>query len=347
MGTDGHCPTPDRCDGYRAGRATEPDTALRRTGTRLTEGGYSLAVPSLASRLIPLVIRATRRQRVFADPDRARAFLDEAAVRPASYAPPRLRDDVRLSRADRHGWPVYVLEPAGAPARGTVVYVHGGGWAKEISAPHWRLCAQVAAEARTRVLVPVYPLAGPVSATNRGTAVGVVAGVADLVRDEVAEHGPVCLAGDSAGGQIALSAAMELRDRGVSRLPATILISPALDLAMDNPDIDRVQPSDPWLARRGLRVFIDAWRAELPVDDPRVSPLCGDFTGLGPLTIFAATRDIVLPDVRLGVERARAAGVDVTYIEEQGLLHVHPLQPTPEGRAARETIVGVVRAAVR
>ncbi|MBB1025171.1 MULTISPECIES: alpha/beta fold hydrolase [unclassified Dietzia] len=303
-------------------------------------------MPSLASHLIPLLIRATRRQRLFAEPQRARDFLDEAAVRPASYAPPRLRDDVRLTRADRNGWPVYVLEPAEAPASGTVVYVHGGGWAKEIVAPHWRLCAQMAAEAHTRVLVPVYPLAGPVTASNRGTAASVVSGVADLVRDELAEHDPVCLAGDSAGGQIALSAVMELRDRGVPPLPATILISPALDLAMDNPDIDRVQPRDPWLAREGLRVFIDAWRVDLPLDDPRVSPLCGDFTGVGPLTVFAATRDIVLPDVRLGVERARAAGVDVTYVEEKDLLHVHPLQPTPEGRAARETIVGIVRSAV-
>ncbi|MFL0579290.1 alpha/beta hydrolase fold domain-containing protein [Dietzia sp. 179-F 9C3 NHS] len=298
-------------------------------------------MPSLVSRLVPLYIRATGRQRLLADAARARRHLDEAPLRPESYGPPtRLRRDVRLERTDRGTWPVYTLTPRDIPARGTLVYVHGGAWAREIARQHWQLCARIAAEAGTRVEVPIYPL------VPRGTAAEVVETVAALVEEARAEHGRVAVGGDSAGGQIALSAALTLRDRGAAPLDATVLLSPAVDLALDNPQIDLVQPSDPWLERPGTHVFIAAWRADLPLDDPRVSPLHGDFTGLGPLTITGGTRDICMPDTRLLVAAARAAGVEVDYREEPGQLHVHPLHPSREGRRAQEHIVRVLRAAL-
>lgn len=309
-------------------------------------------MPSLMSRLVPVYIRLSRYQRLLDDPRRARDFLARADADPESYAPPvTLRQRVKISHHDRGGagdrsdWPVYTLAPKDGPVRGTVVYAHGGAWAKEIVSQHWELCGQIATKAGVRVVVPIYPLAG------RGTAAEVVEEFADIVTEcaagwRGAEPGPVCLAGDSAGGQIALSAAQVLRDRGHAPLPATVLISPAVELSMSNPDIDGVQPKDPWLAREGTRVFIEAWRAGLPITDPRVSPLCGDMAGLGPLMILAADRDIVVPDVRLLVEKARAAGVDVDYTEERGLLHVHPLHPTPEGKVARKAIVDTIRAAV-
>lgn len=101
------------------------------------------------------------------------------------------------------------------------------------------------------------------------------------------------------------------------RPPCAVRI--ALDLAMRNPEMDAVQPHDPWLAKPGTRVFIESWRGDLPLLDPRVSPIEGDLTGLGPLVIFSGTRDILNPDARLLAERARAAGVDVEYHEEAGL----------------------------
>jgi acetyl esterase/lipase len=68
-------------------------------------------------------------------------------------------------------------------------------------------------------------------------------------------------------------------------------------------------------------------------------PLAVDLTGLGALTVFSGTRDICNPDARLLTEKATAAGVDAGYHEGHGLLHVYPLTPTSEGRAARAEIV--------
>ena len=296
-------------------------------------------MPSLLSRLVPGYFRITRSNRIYVRPDVARKHIEELRIRPLRFGPPRrLRPAVSVSVDDRLGWPVFTLTPRTGQARGAVVYVHGGGWVNQIVVQHWQLAAQIAAEAGTRVAVPIYPL------VPFGTADQVVPAVANLVRTSTARYGSTCLAGDSAGGQIALSAAILLRD-DQHTVPRTVLISPALDLSLSNPEIDLVQPSDPWLGRDGTRVFIEHWRGTLGINDPRVSPLAADLDGLGPLTVFSGTRDILNPDTRLLVDKAITAGLDVEYHEGQGLVHVYPLTPTPEGRAARALIVEGLRAA--
>lgn len=298
-------------------------------------------MPSLSHRAVVGLLGATRANRTFVDAERAREHIRQRSLRPSSYAPPRfLRRDVTVSVERVRGWPVYTVAPRDGSTEGGLVYVHGGGWVNEISLPHWRLVAQVAAGARTTVTVPVYPL------VPFGTAEQVVPAIADLVTRSNEQHGPTCLAGDSAGGQIALSTAELLRDDGRSPIPLTVLISPVLELSLTNPGIDVVQPHDPWLGRQGTRVLIEHWRGDLPVDDPRVSPLNGDLTGLGPVLVFSGTRDICTPDTRLFVVNARAVGVDVDLHLGDGLIHVPPLLPTPEGRAARRLIVQRVRAAI-
>lgn len=61
--------------------------------------------------------------------------------------------------------------------------------------------------------------------------------------------------------------------------------------------------------------------------------------GLGPLTVFAGTRDITHPDCGFLVSKARAAGVHTEFHQAPGMVHIHPLLPITEGRAARRTMV--------
>lgn len=297
-------------------------------------------MPSPASRLLPSLFRLLGFKRVFASPAATLALVDDQLLRPQRFAPPRrLRRDVAVSVSHDTGWPVYRVTPRGGTPTQHVVYTHGGAWIREINPVHWRVVAGIAAAAGASITVPIHPLA------PLGTAGSVVPGVADLLAGLVAQHGAehVTAMGDSAGGQISLSAALLLRERGVPPLRDTVLISPALDLSLSNPAIDRVEPQDPWLARPGIRAAIELWRADLPIDDPLVSPLAADLTGLGPLTVFSGTRDITDPDVRVLVAKARAAGVRVDLHEEPGLVHVYPLLPVPEGRRARRTIVAALR----
>ncbi|MFB2586634.1 alpha/beta hydrolase [Herbiconiux liukaitaii] len=309
---------------------------------------------TLPNGVVAPLLRLMRANRVFVSEEGARRRVRERELRPVPYGPPsRLRPDVRVDVAHTD-WPIYTITPrsgrAGAGAgtrtgeqaapRGSVVYVHGGGWVGEIATQHWHLAAQLAAEANTTVTLPIYPL------IPFGTALEAADGVADLVRANLAVHGPTVLAGDSAGGQISLSTALALRDEHGIVLPRTVLISPALDLTWSNPRIPEVQPSDPWLATPGGRVLAEHWRGDRDLLDAVVSPLEGDLAGLGPITLFSGTRDVLNPDARLLVQKAAAAGVELDYHEGAGLVHVFPLLPTAEGRAARATIVRAVKTAL-
>ncbi|WP_028660985.1 alpha/beta hydrolase fold domain-containing protein [Nocardioides insulae] len=285
------------------------------------------------SRVLPAYFRLIGAQRKFASRSEAAKHLAASAMRPATYGPPRrLRGDVTVEVEQREGWPVYTVLPRTGRPRGGVVYLHGGGWVNQIVREHWLLITQIAAEAGLAVTVPIYPL------IPFGQAAEVVTTSARLWLEAAQRYGPTALAGDSAGGQIALSTAILLRDEYDAAVPS-LLISPALDLELTNPEVDLVQPSDPWLGREGGVFFADVWRGDRDWRDPLVSPLFGDLAGLGPLSVFTGTRDILNPDARLLRDRARAAGVEVDFQEAPGLLHVYPLTPTPEGAAARRRIV--------
>ena len=295
-------------------------------------------MPSLTSSILPAFFRLTRANRALVSADAARARVEERRVHPRPFVPPRLRSDVAVTESHgtgpAEGWPLYTLAPAGGEPTGALIYLHGGAWVNEVVVQHWRLAAQIAAEARLAVTVVIYPL------VPFGTAAEVVPGVASLVREARARYGEsVSIGGDSAGGQIALSAAQLLLERDGVTLARTILIAPALDLSFANPRIPVVQPSDPWLGKPGSQVYIEHWRGELSVTDPLVSPLFGSLVGLGPVTMFSGTRDILNPDSHLLVEKARSAGLDLDFHEGDGLLHVYPLLPGPEARAARALIV--------
>jgi acetyl esterase/lipase len=297
-------------------------------------------VPVIPNQVVNAFLKLARYNRIWVDTGAAERHLEQRTLRPRAYGPPkRLRTDVSLSVSRHRGWPLYRIAPRGGPSTGTVIYAHGGGWVNEIAVQHWRLSARIAAHASTTVLIPIYPL------IPAGTAAEVVTGVADLAAEALA-NGPLCLAGDSAGGQIALSGAQALRDLHQGAAARTILISPGLDATLTNPEIARVEPSDPWLGQPGIRVFAERWRGGLALDDPIVSPVYGDLTGLGPITLFTGTRDILNPDARVLRDRAQTAGVELDYHERDGLVHVYPLLPTAEGRGARSLIVEQISAAL-
>lgn len=303
---------------------------------------------SRRSRALPPLLRAIGYKKAFEDRALMRQMIDDLVLRPTSFAPPRRMirssSSVEVSVDRSSGWPVYTVTPRDPSARTQrrVVYSHGGAWVKDITSWHWRFIAELALSSGATFIVPIYPLA------PFATAGDVVPRVAQLLGDQAAQVGAenVVAMGDSAGGQISLSAALELTASGV-RLGDTVLIAPALDLTLQNPDIPAVEAVDPWLAREGTRECIELWRGERGLDDPMVSPLAASaesLGALGPVVIFAGTLDIVIPDCRLLAAKARAAGVEIQLHEGAGQVHVYPLLPIPEGKDARRVIAGRLRA---
>lgn len=288
---------------------------------------------SLLGRLMPTVMRLRRANRNYRSREHVRRHIRELTLRPQPVGPPaRLRTGVSVSASWEGGWRIYTITPSDKAARGTVVYLHGGSWIHEIAPAHWRLAQQLADEASVTVVMPVYPLVH-----EGGTANRVVPFVADLCTDV---DGPVVLMGDSAGGSIAMSASLLLKERE-EPVVLTVLISPVLDMRLTNPEIDLVQPQDPWLVKRGALELVEMWTGGA-LDDPRWNPILGDLQGLSTLVVFSGTRDILNPDTRIFVQRAADHGVDVEYHEGFGQIHVYPLLPIPEGKQARRAIISAV-----
>lgn len=295
---------------------------------------------SLVSRVVlPLVITVRGSKRMFSSPERTLASVARFGKNPARFGPPaRLVRSRQIDRSDATGWPVFTVSPRrGTPGR-RVVYLHGGCYVFEIDPVHWAFIAKIADEACVTVIVPIYPLA------PRGTAATVVEVAADIVAAEIAEVGSdnVSVVGDSAGGGMALAVAMELRDRGLAPLHSTVLISPWLDVSCTDQRLAQIDPRDPWLAVPGLRAAGELYQAELADDDWRVSPIHGSLAGLGPVTMFSGTRDIVNADARRLAPLAAAANLPLNFIEDEGMLHVYPILPMPEGDAARAVVVTAV-----
>lgn len=231
-----------------------------------------------------------------------------------------------------------------------IVYIHGGAFYREIDPFHWKLIAQFARETGLNVLVPIYPLVPRPTAT----AEQVIQGVIDICCNP--SHEVVCVAGDSAGGAIALATVQQMQkvaSETAHILRSVVLISPVLDCAFDHPEALRLASKDPWLALEGLRTVAPMWAGDLPISDPRVSPLHGNVIDLPPILLFAGTADLLCADARRLSARFQGRTADkvvegsvevdgLTYVEHLDMIHVYPILPHCEGREARKQIVAFV-----
>lgn len=229
------------------------------------------------------------------------------------------------------GWPVWMLRSRSPrrPAR-QIVYLHGGAYIGEISGSQYRWCADVVRRTGATAIVPIYPLA------PRGTAAAIVSMMADLVDAVVAEHGTgaVAVAGDSAGGGLALATVQELVSRGVQPPARLVLISPWLDVTISDPASAVID--DPLLGAVGLRACGRLWAGALDPAHPRVSPLFGSLAGLPHTDVYAGSLDVLCPDTARLQQRARDEGADITVVLREGLIHTWPMFLfLPEARAAR------------
>ena len=298
-------------------------------------------MPSLTHDALATLLRLTHTRRMPHDDEGMRAELSTAQLRPRSFVPPRSLDRHVALRVDaRHGWRVYEMAPWGPTLpQPRVIYLHGGGYVGEIDANHWTVCRRFATLTPARVVVPIYPVAPD------STAAQTVPTAAAIVADVIAEAGDpssVTVMGDSAGGGMAVAVAQTLRDNGVGA-PRLVLFAPWVDATMSHELVDAVAARDPMLSVPRLVRAGELYAGDLSTDHPLVSPINGRIDGLGPMTIFVGTRDLLLPDSRRLRDLATEAGVPVDYHEADGLIHVWPILPLPEARKARRIIASTLR----
>jgi acetyl esterase/lipase len=245
-------------------------------------------------------------------------FLRTDFVESASWPYQRLRDDldgrkypsrslqrVQRRRAALGGVPAVWFTPASA-RRGVVLFLHGGSFIfGSVESSHAEVAASLAERSGRAVAGLEYRLAPehPYPAALEDALAAFDALVAS-------GHPPseIVVAGDSAGGNLALSLQLALRDRGQQQAHAALLFSPWLDLTGSQPSCsanDAIDYGQTSFLTRHARDYAGG----VPLDDPRISPLGADLAGLAPLLVVAGEAERLIDECRAFVDRAKAAGV--------------------------------------
>ncbi len=215
---------------------------------------------------------------------------------------------------------------------GVMLYLHGGAYNLGSVKASRDLIARLVAATKHKALALDYRLApeNPFPAALEDA----VAAYRWLLAEGTAPS-RILLAGDSAGGGLAVAALVALRDAGLPLPAGAICLSPWVDLTLSGKSIHSKAASDPILDAASLARYAAAYAAGAPLASPLVSPLFADLHGLPPLLVQAGTEEILLDDAIRLAERAAQAGVLVTLETWEGLFHVFPLLAfLPETRQA-------------
>ena len=216
-----------------------------------------------------------------------------------------------------------VVTADGAHPQRTAVHFHGGGYCIGSALMVRTWAAHLSARAACRVVVPEYRLA---PANPHPAALSDARAVMRVVLGDTAP-GSVVVSGDSAGGGLALSLALALRDGGEALPAGCILLSPWLDLSRDRRALPELVRRDVLLSPRWLEACATGYADPADWADPTVSPLLAAHGGLPPLLIQAGSDDLLAPDAEGLAASASAAGVDVTYTRWPRMWHYFALQP--------------------
>jgi len=246
-----------------------------------------------------------------------------------------LPGDTVVTEADAAGVPARWIAFPGADSVRVLLYLHGGGYQIGSFLSHAELAARLGRASGQRVLLPEYRLAPehpfPAAIDDVLAVWRWLRGAAGL------DASAITVAGDSAGGALAVAMMTALRDSGEDLPAAGVLMSPWADLSSSGASMTERVDEDPVLTPDEVRSFASTYLAGADPRTPLASPLFARLDGLPPLLIQVGTAELLLSDSEELAKSAAAAGVDVTLAVREGLPHVYPgMVGTPEAAEATD-----------
>ncbi len=221
--------------------------------------------------------------------------------------------------------------------RRAVLYLHGGAYLFGSPASYRDRARRLSFRCNATVYVPDYRLAPehPFPAALEDAL------VAWAHVSAMHPEGSIVVAGDSAGGGLALSLLAALRDRTEVLPAAAVVFSPWTDLACTGASATRNESRDVWLSRRHIKEWGRQYAGKADVADPRISPVRADLRGFPPLLLIVGDQEVLLDDTLRVAEKARDVGVDAEvcvgcHMQHDFLLALPWLE---ESREAWETVV--------
>ncbi|MDO7876219.1 alpha/beta hydrolase [Hymenobacter sp. ASUV-10] len=235
------------------------------------------------------------------------------------------------------------LRPRDAHPTRVLLYFHGGGYVLGSLNTHRSLVGSLAERSGLNALTinyrkaPDHPFPAALDDARRAYRW--------LLRQG---HRPedIVLAGDSAGGGLALALLLALRDAGEPMPAAALGLSPWTDLQLPTSVLRRVAHEETLLLEAlQIRTWGPHYARRTPLTHPLISPAQAELHGLPPLLIQISDAEVLYDDVVRFTEKARAAGVSVTLQPFVGLVHWWHLfwRLVPEARQALDQAAEFIR----
>jgi acetyl esterase/lipase len=267
-----------------------------------------------------------------------RQYLDSVAIISPALAEVEITPVVQ--ETFRGDWFI----PENACPGATVLYLHGGGYSFYPKA-YRSLIAMIAVAARARLFALDYRLTPehrfPAQLEDALNAYRWL-----LQGGDVPEN--LVIAGDSAGGNLALTLLLAIRDWKLPQPALAIPLSPAIDLETGYLSMVAYRDID-WIDQHAVMKWSDWFCDSSQRHNPLVSPLAADLHGLPPIYIQAGRCEILYDSIEAFADRARSHGVDVILESWKDMTHVFQFfgADAPQSTAALQRIAEVIETRLR
>jgi epsilon-lactone hydrolase len=227
--------------------------------------------------------------------------------------------DVSLEAVDADGVPAEWSRTTGAAGDAALLYLHGGGYVIGSIASHRHLASELGRAAGVSALAIDYRMAPehvfPAAVDDALAAYRWLLG-------QGIGAGRIAIAGDSAGGGLAVALLLAIKVAGLAQPACAVAISPWVDMAATGGTMVSKAAVDPMVQRQGL---VDWGQLYLGGADPALplaSPVHADLAGLAPLLIQVGSEETLLDDsIRLAAVAGHAQ-VPVRLEIAPGMIHV-------------------------
>jgi len=235
------------------------------------------------------------------------------------------------------GVPAEWLIPPGVSNGRVVLYLHGGSYISGSPKSHRSLVANIAIASKARALTLDYRLAP--EHPHPAAVEDAVAAYKWLINGQV-DPKHLAIAGDSAGGGLAIALLVSLRDKNIPLPAACVCLSPWTDLAFTGETWKSKIAVDLIIYDYKELAFAQMFLAGIDPKTPLASPLYADLKGLPPLLVQVGTDEVLLADSTRLVDNAKKAGVNAVLDEWEKMQHVWQFAASfiPEGRRAIDRI---------
>jgi acetyl esterase/lipase len=250
---------------------------------------------------------------------------------------------------------VRIIRPT--DAEGTlpvIVYIHGAGWVFGNAHTHDRLVRELAVGARAAVVFPEFDLSPE---ARYPVAIEQNYAVAQWIVREGAANGldatRIAVAGDSVGGNMSAALTLMAKERGDVPLVQQVLFYPVTDAAFNTPSYHQFAEGY-FLRRDAMQWFWDQYttdekqRAEITASPLRATT--DQLRGLPPALVITGEADVLRDEGEAYASKLRQAGVPVTAVRYQGIIHdfvmLNALRDTHAAEAAINQAVVALRIAL-